>query len=170
MLKKGCQGYLCAIEATEQKDPDLNEIPIVREFPHVFQEVLGFPPDREIEFTIELVPGTALISKVPYRMEPVELTELKAQLQELLDKGLIQPSVSPWGAPVLFVKKKDGSLRLCIDYRELNRVTIKNKYPLPRIDDMFDQLAGSSVFLKIDLRLGYHQLRVKKEDIPKTAF
>ena len=103
-------------------------------------------------------------------MAPAELTELKTQLQELLDKGLIQPSVSPWGAPVLFVKKKDGSLRLCIDYRELNRVTVKNKYPLPRIDDLFDQLAGASVFSKIDLRSGYHQLKIKKEDVPKIAF
>ena len=103
-------------------------------------------------------------------MAPAELTELKTQLQELLDKGLIQPSVSPWGAPVLFVKKKDGSLRLCIDYRELNKVTVKNKYPLPRIDDLFDQLGGASVFSKIDLRSGYHQLKIKKEDVPKISF
>jgi len=103
-------------------------------------------------------------------MAPKELEELKKQLQELLDKGLIQPSVSPWGAPVLFVKKKDGSLRLCIDYRELNQVTVKNKYPLPRIDDLFDQLAGATVFSKIDLRSEYHQLKIKPEDVPKTAF
>ena len=103
-------------------------------------------------------------------MAPPELAELKKQLQELLEKGLIRPSVSPWGAPVLFVKKKDGSLRLCIDYRELNWVTVKNKYPLPRIDDLFDQLAGAAVFSKIDLRMGYHQLKIKGEDIPKTAF
>ena len=103
-------------------------------------------------------------------MAPKELEELKKQLQELLDKGLIQPSVSPWGAPVLFVKKKDGSLRLCIDYRELNRVTVKNKYPLPRIDDLFDQLAGATVFSKIDLRSRYHQLKIKREDVPKIAF
>ena len=142
----------------------------MQEFLEVFQEVPGLPPDREIEFAIELVPGTAPISKAPYRMAPAELAELKKQLQELLDKGLIQPSVSPWGAPVLFVRKKDGSLRLCIDYRELNRVTVKNKYPLPRIDDLFDQLAGAAVFSKIDLRSGYHQLKIKKEDVPKTAF
>uniref|UniRef100_A0A2N9GFR5 CCHC-type domain-containing protein n=1 Tax=Fagus sylvatica TaxID=28930 RepID=A0A2N9GFR5_FAGSY len=130
----------------------------------------GLPPEREVEFTIDLVPGTGPISKAPYRMAPAELKELKEQLQDLLDKGFIRPSASPWGAPVLFVKKKDGSMRLCIDYRELNKVTIRNKYPLPRIDDLFDQLRGSEVFSKIDLRSGYHQLRVKEEDIPKTAF
>ena len=127
------------------------------------------PPDWELEFTIELILGTTPISKAPYRMAPEESTELKKHLQELLEKGLIQPNVSPWGAPVLFVKKKDGSLRLCIDYRELNRVTVKNKYPLPRIDDLFDQLAGAIVFSKIDLRSGYHQLKIKREDMPKTA-
>ena len=98
------------------------------------------------------------------------LAELKAQLQELLNKGLIQPSVSPWGAPVLFVKKKDRSLKLCIDYRELNRATVKNKYPFPRINDLFDQLVGATIFLKIDLRSGYHQLKIRKEDVPKTPF
>ncbi|XP_063942643.1 uncharacterized protein LOC135150309 [Daucus carota subsp. sativus] len=110
------------------------------------------------------------ISKAPYRMAPVEMKELAKQLQELLEKGVIRPSVSPWGAPVLFVKKKDGSMRLCIDYRELNKLTIKNKYPLPRIDDLFDQLKGAEYFSKIDLRSGYHQLKIKSEDIPKTAF
>ncbi|KAL0546312.1 hypothetical protein IC582_016219 [Cucumis melo] len=110
-----------------------------------FAEVVfrGLPPDREIEFTIELLPGTAPISQAPYRMAPSELKELKMQLQELVDKGYIRPSVSSWGAPVLFVKKKDGTLRLCIDYRQLNKVTIRNKYPLPRIDDLFDQLRGA---------------------------
>ena len=103
-------------------------------------------------------------------MAPAELAELRKQLQELLDKGFIRPSVSPWGAPVLFVKKKDGSLRLCIDYRKLNQVTVKNRYPLPRIDDLFDQLQGASVFSKIDLRSGYHQLRIKEEDTSKSAF
>ena len=119
---------------------------------------------------IELVFGTTPISKAPYRMALAKLAELKTQLQELLDKGLIQPSVSPWGAPVWFVKKKDGSLRLCIDYRELNRVTVKNNYPLPCVDDLFDQLASAAVFSKINLRLGYHQLKIRKEDVPKTAF
>ena len=114
------------------------------------------PLNREIEFSIDLLPSTAPISKAPYRMALTELKELKEQLVELLDKGFIRPSASPWGAPVLFVKKNDGSMRLCINYRELNRVTIKNKYPLPRIDDLFDQLQGAQVFSKIDLCSGYH--------------
>ncbi|RVW88173.1 Transposon Ty3-G Gag-Pol polyprotein [Vitis vinifera] len=134
------------------------------------EDLLGLPPEREVEFTIDVAPGTTPISKAPYRMAPLELKELKIQLQELLDKGFIRPSVSPWGAPVLFVKKKDGSTRLYIDYRELNKVTVRNKYPLPRIDDLFDQLQGACVFSKIDLRSGYHQLRVRSEDVPKTAF
>ena len=106
----------------------------------------------------------------PQRMAPVELQELRVQLQELLDKGFIRPSTSPWGAPVLFAKKKDKTLRLCIDYRQLNRVTIKNRYPLPRIDDLFDQLRGARVYSKIDLCIGYHLLRVRETNIPKTAF
>jgi hypothetical protein len=128
------------------------------------------PPDREVEFVIELQLGTAPISKRPYRMPPKELAELKNQLQELLDKGYIRPSSSPWGCPALFFNKKDGSLRLCVDYRPLNAVTIKNKYPLPRIDVLFDQLAGARVFSKIDLRSGYHQIKIRPCDIPKTAF
>ena len=123
-----------------------------------------------MEFGIEVAPGTAPISKNPYRMAPMELQELKKQLEELEQKGFIRPSISPWGAPVLFVKKKAGSMRMCIDYRELNKATIKNKYPLPRIDDLFDQLSGAAVFSKIDLRSGYHQLKVKEKDILKTAF
>jgi hypothetical protein len=130
---------------------------------------MGLPPDREVEFSIDLVPGTQSIHKAPYRMAPTELRGLKEQLQELLVRGFICPSVSPWGGPVLFVKKKDGSLRMCIDYWELNRVTMKNKYPLPRIDDLFDQLKGASKFSKIDLLSGYHQLKVREEDIPKMA-
>jgi hypothetical protein len=128
------------------------------------------PPDRDIEFAIKLQPGTTPISKRPYRMPPVELAELKKQLQELLDNGLIRPSTSPWGCPALFVKKKDESLRLCIDYHSLNAVTIKNKYPLPRIDAIFDQLVGTKVFSKIDLRSGYHQIKIRASDILKTAF
>jgi hypothetical protein len=128
------------------------------------------PPDRDIEFAIELQPGTAPISKRPYRMPPAELAELKKQLQELLDKGFIRPSTSPWGCLALFVKKKDESLRMCVDYRPLNAVTIKNKYPLPRIDVLFDQLVGAKVFSKIDLRSGYHQIKICASDIPKTAF
>ena len=143
----------------------------MNEFQDVFPiDLSGLPPDRDVEFTIELLPGTAPISVTPYRMAPTELRELKTQLQELLEKGYIRPSISPWGAPVLFVKKKDGTLRLCIDYRQLNRVTIKNKYPLPRVDDLFDQLQGARVFSKIDLRSGYHQLRIANADVPKTAF
>ena len=133
-------------------------------------DISGLPPDREVEFTIDLIPGTEPISIPPYRMSPAELRELKAQLEELLSKGLIRPSISPWGAPVLFVKKKDGSLRLCIDYRQLNRVTIRNQYPLPRIDELFNQLQGSRVYSKIDLRSGYHQLKVRENDVSKTAF
>uniref|UniRef100_A0A2N9FNH1 RNA-directed DNA polymerase n=1 Tax=Fagus sylvatica TaxID=28930 RepID=A0A2N9FNH1_FAGSY len=168
---KGCRGFLASVVDLQKKELEIEDIPVVREFPDVFPEDLpGLPPDREVEFSIDLVPGTAPISKAPYRMAPAELKELKEQLEELLDKGFIRPSASPWGAPVLFVKKKDGSMRLCIDYRELNRVTIKNKYPLPRIDDLFDQLQGAQVFSKIDLRSGYHQLKIKSEDIPKTAF
>ena len=110
------------------------------------------------------------MARITYRMAPAELKELKTQLQELVDRGFIRPSISPWGAPVLFVKKKDGTWRLCIDYMQLNKVTIHNKYPLPRIDDLFDQLQGAIVFSKIDLRSGYHQLRIRESDIPKTAF
>ena len=135
----------------------MENIPVVREFPDVFpEEIPGLPPVREVEFTIELMPGTAPISIALYRMALAELGELKIQLQELLEKGFVRPSVSPWGAPVLFIKKKDGSLRMCIDYRRLNQVTIKNRYPLPRIDELFDQLQGAAFFSKIDLRSGYH--------------
>jgi hypothetical protein len=149
----------------------LDEIPVVCEYPYVFPyELPGMPPDRDVEFVIKLQPGTAPISKRPYRMPPKELAELKTQLQELLDKGYIRPSSSPWGCPALFVKKKDGSLRMCVDYHPLNAVTIKNKYPLPRIDVLFDQLADAKVFSKIDLRSGYHQIKIRPCDIPKTAF
>ena len=171
MLRKGCQGYLAYVVETEKEWILVDEIPVVREFPDVFpDDIAGLPPEREVEFTIDLISGTEPISIPPYRMAPVELRELKAQLEELLSKGFIRPSISPWGAPVLFVKKKDGSLRLCIDYRQQNRVTIRNQYPLPRIDELFDQLQGSRVYSKIDLRSGYHQLRVQESDVPKTAF
>jgi hypothetical protein len=147
------------------------EIPVIAEYMDVFPEELpGMPPECEVDFAIDLVPGTAPIAKRPYRMAAPELAELKKQLDELLQKGYIRPSSSPWGAPVLLVKKKDGSMRLCVDYRALNEVTIKNKYPLPRIDDLFDQLKGAKFFSKIDLRLGYYQLRIRPEDVPKTAF
>ncbi|GKB37488.1 retrotransposon protein, putative, ty3-gypsy subclass, partial [Tanacetum coccineum] len=134
------------------------------------EELPGLPPTRQVEFQIDLVPGAAPVARAPYRLAPSEMKELSEQLQELSDKGIIRPSSSPWGAPVLFVKKKDGLFQMCIDYRELNKLTVKNHYPLPRIDDLFDQLQGSSVYSKIDLRLGSHQLRVREEDIPKTAF
>jgi hypothetical protein len=149
----------------------LKKIPVVCGYADVFPDELpGMPPDRDIEFAIELQPGMAPISKRPYRMPPAELAELKKQLQELLDKGFIRPSTSPWGCPALFVKKKVESLRLCIDYRPLNAVTIKNKYHLPRIDVLFDQLVGAKVFSKIDLHSGYHQIKIRASDIPKTVF
>ena len=170
-MSSGCVAYLATVVEIDRVVPTLEELTVVREFPDVFPaELPGMPPDREIEFMIDLVPGTAPISKAPYRMAPAELRELRDQLQDLLDKEFIRPSVSPWGAPVLFVRKKDGSFRLCVDYRELNKVTVKNKYPLPRIDDLFDQLQGSRVYSKIDLQSGYHQLRIKPEDVQKTAF
>nr|GFA32790.1 putative reverse transcriptase domain-containing protein [Tanacetum cinerariifolium] len=126
----------------------------------------GTDPDANVI----TVPGAAPVAWAPYRLAPSEMKELAEQLKELSDKGFIRPSSSPWGAPILFVKKKDGSFRMCIDYQELNKLTVKNRYPLPRIDDLFDQLQGSSVYSKINLRSGYHQLRVREEDIPKTAF
>ena len=151
--------------------PDLDLPLVVCEYEDVFtNELPRLPSQRVVDFGIELHPVTSPISMTPHRMTLVELQELRVQLQELLDKGFIRPSTSPWGAPVLFAKKKDKTLRLCIDYRELNRVTIKNWYPLPRIDDLFDQLRGARVYSKIDLRTGYHQLRVRETDIPKTWF
>ncbi|GKE46850.1 putative reverse transcriptase domain-containing protein, partial [Tanacetum coccineum] len=134
------------------------------------EDLPRLPPMRQVEFQIDLVPGAAPVARAPYRLTPSELQELSTHLQELSDKGFIRPSSSPWGASILFVKKKDGSFRMCIDYRKLNKLTVKNQYPLPRIDDLFDQLKGSRVYSKIDLRSGYHQLRVQEEDIPKTTF
>jgi hypothetical protein len=129
----------------------------------------GMPPERTIEFKIELQPDTAPIAKAPYKMSPMEMKELKIQLQGLLDKGYICPSTSPWGCSALFVEKKDKEMRLCVDYHPLNAVTIKNKYPLPHISILFDQLARAQVFSKIDLHSGYHQIKIRAEDIPKTA-
>jgi len=164
-------GLLASFESGECDETQVVLPRVVCEYSDVFPEdLVSLPPRREIEFSIDLMPGTAPISMAPYRFAPAELVELKVQLQELLDKDFVLPSVSSWGAPVLFAKKKDGALRLCIDYRKLNRATVKNKYPMPRIDDLFDQLKGSRCFSKIDLRSGYHQLRVREEDIPKTAF
>ncbi|GJZ52147.1 putative reverse transcriptase domain-containing protein [Tanacetum coccineum] len=159
---------LACIKADEKK---LDDIRVVRDFPEVFpDDLLGLPLVREIEFRIDLIPGASPVVRSPYRLAPSEMLELSNQLKELQEKGFIRPSHSPWGAPVLFVKKKDGSMRMCIDYRELNKLTIKNRYLLPRIDDLFDQLQGACCFSKIDLHSGYHQLRVREEDIPKTAF
>jgi len=155
----------------ESGEKGVGDFPVVQEFPEVFpDDIIDLPREREVAFAIELVPGTSPVLIAPYRMSASELGELKKQLEELLDKQFIRPSVSLWGAPVLLVKKKDGSMRLCVDYRQLNKVTIKNQYPLPRIDDLMDQLVGAEVFSKIDLRSGYHQIKVKAEDISKTAF
>ena len=155
---------------SDSKGPSLNSYPVLSEFKDVFPEELPqLPPERELDFTIELKPGVEPISKTPYRMKTPKLRELQIQLKEFIDLGLIRPSISPWGAPVIFVKK-DGSLRLCIDYRDLNKATLKNKYPIPRIDDLFDQMKGTSVFSKIDLWSRYHQLMIKENDILKTAF
>jgi len=171
LVRQGCEAYLCCIMKDRKEGMKLEDIPVVKEFSDAFpEEILGLPPKREIDFEIELEPGVHPISKPPYRMAPAELKELKVQLEDLLQKGYIRPSMSPWGAPVLFVKKKDGILRLCIDYRKLNKITIKNKYPLSRIENLFNQLQGMRVFSKIDLRLGCHQLRIKPEDTPKTTF
>ncbi|GJU65220.1 putative reverse transcriptase domain-containing protein [Tanacetum coccineum] len=173
-MAKGCQVFLAQISAKKEEDKSegkqIKDVPIVRDFPEVFPEDLpGLPPARPVEFQIDLIPGAAPVARAPYRLAPSEMKDIE-QLQELSDKGFIRPSSSPWGAPVLFVKKKDGSFRMCIDYRELNKLTVKNRYPLPRIDDLFDQLQGSSIYSKIDLRSGYHQLRVREQDISKTAF
>jgi hypothetical protein len=152
------------------KVESLKQIPMIKEYPNIFPEELpGLPPNRDIKFAIDLAPGTTPIAKKPYRMAATELAKLNKQLSELEQKGYVRPSSSPWGAPVLFVKKKDGSMRLCVDYRALNKVTIKNKYPLPKIDDLFDQLKGAKYFSKIDLRSGYYQLKIQSEDMLKTT-
>ncbi|KAA3474134.1 DNA/RNA polymerases superfamily protein [Gossypium australe] len=161
MVRKGCEAFVVHVCALEAKESSVRNVQTVKEFADVFPEELpGLPPDHEVEFGIDLLPGTVPVSIAPYRMAPKELMELKAQIQELLDRGFIRPSVSPWGTPVLFVKKKDGAMRMCIDYRHI----------LPSIDDLFDQLKGAAVFSKIDLRSGYHQLKVKEADIHKMAF
>ena len=159
------------LEETGDETPRLEDYQVLQEFRDVFpDEIPGLPPKRDIDFTIELVPGVAPVSKTPYQMSTLEMLELKMQLQELLEKKYIRPSVSLWGAPVLFVNNKDGTLRLCIDYIQLNKVTVKNKYPLARIDDLFDEMRGEKVFSKIDLRSGYPQVRIKDDDIHKKTF
>ncbi|GJU39888.1 putative reverse transcriptase domain-containing protein [Tanacetum coccineum] len=170
-----CPIFLAHVTTKETEDKSekkrFEDVPIVQNSPKVFHENLsGLPPTRQVEFKIDLIPGAAPVARAPYRLASSEMKELPDQLKELSDKGFIRPSSSPWGAPVLFVKKKDGSYRMCIDYRELNKLTVKNRCPLPRIDDLFDQLQGSSVYSKIDLRSGYLQLRVREEDILKMAF
>lgn len=171
-FKKGCRVYAIHIsDPTKVKGSSLEDYRVLQEYIDVFpKELPGFSPRREIDFTIDLVLGSALISKVPYRMSTPKLVGLKMQLLELLDKKYIWLSVSPWGKPMLLIKNKDGTMRLCIDYKQLNKVTIKNKYPLPIIDDLFDQMRGSKVFSKIDLRSWYHQVWIKEEDIHKTMF
>ena len=170
-LRKGCEAFLALILDSKRGQVNLEDVPLIKEFLNVFpEELLGLPPKREVDLSIEVVQGTTPISRAPYRMALTELKEVKTQLQELLNKGFVRPSVSPWGAPVLFVKKKYDTFRMCIDYRQINKVTIKNKYPLPRIEDLFNQLKRASVFSKIDLRSGYYQLRVKDVDVLKTAF
>ncbi|GKA06965.1 putative reverse transcriptase domain-containing protein [Tanacetum coccineum] len=165
------EGNLKQLMTMKVDELKLEDIPVIRNYPGVFlKDLSGLPPSCEVEFRIDLIPRAMPVGKSPYRLAPTEMQELSNQLKELQDKGFIRPSSSPWGAPVLFVKKKDGSFRMCIDYRELNKLTIKNHYPHPRTDALFDQLQGSRYFLKINLRSGYHQLRVREEDIPKTAF
>nr|GFA28797.1 reverse transcriptase domain-containing protein [Tanacetum cinerariifolium] len=157
---QGLSSFRSPSNGKEVRKKRLEDIPVVREFPDVFPEDLpGLPPIRQVEFQIDLIPGAAPVARAPYRLAPLKMQELSDQFQELVDRGFIRPSTSPWGAHFLFVKKKDGSFRMCIDYRELNKFTVKNLYPLPRIDDLFDQLQGSSIYSKIDLRSGYHQLR-----------
>ncbi|GJY01399.1 putative reverse transcriptase domain-containing protein [Tanacetum coccineum] len=174
-LLKGCQVFLAHVTMKKAEDNSeekrLEDVPIIWDFPDVFPEDLpGLPLTRQVEFQIDLIPGAAPVARAPYRLAPSEMKELSEQLKELSDKGFIRPSSSPWGAPVLFVKKKDGSFRMCIDYRELNKLTVDRMLSTPIIVGLFDQLQGSSVYSKIDLRSGYHQLRVREEDIPKTAF
>ncbi|GKD79412.1 hypothetical protein Tco_1342033, partial [Tanacetum coccineum] len=174
-IKKGWPIFLAQITKKETEDKSeekrLEDVPIVRDSLEVFPEDLPvLPPMRQVKFQIDLVSSAAPIVRAPYRLAPSELQELSTQLEELSDKGFIRPSSSPWEAQVLFVKKKDGSFWMCINYRELNKLTVKNRYPLPRIDDLFDQLQGSRVYSKIDLRYVYHQLRVRDEDILKTSF
>ncbi|GJV11699.1 putative reverse transcriptase domain-containing protein [Tanacetum coccineum] len=160
----------CANESSNGRESRLTVISCSKAQEYIAKGCQVFLRLDQVEFQIDLIPGAAPVARAPYRLAPSEMKELSKQLQELSDKGFIRPSSSPWGAPVLFVKKKDGSFRMCIDYHELNKLTVKNRYPLPRINDLFDQLQGSSIYSKIDLKSGYHQLRVREKDIPKTAF
>ncbi|KAH0730590.1 hypothetical protein KY289_001778 [Solanum tuberosum] len=171
LMERGCLSYLAFIRDTSVEPPSMDSVPVVQGFLDIFpSDLSNVPPDRDIDFAIDLEPGTKPISISPYHMASSELKELKDQLQDLLSKGFICPSMSHWGALVLFVKKKDRTMRMCIDYRQLNKVTEKNKCPIPHIDDLFDQLHGASLFSKIDFRSGYHQLKIRASYIPKTAF
>ncbi|KAA3487941.1 DNA/RNA polymerases superfamily protein [Gossypium australe] len=170
-MRKKYESYLVFVLNTQDSEVKIESMHVVCEYLDMFLEELPrLPLVTEVEFGIELAHGTVPISVAPYSMALLELKELKVQLQELTDKGFARPSYSPWSGPVLFVKKRDGSMRLCIDYRQLNKVTVKNRYPLPRIDDLFDQLKIATVFSNIDLRFGYYQLRFKEQDVPKTIF
>ena len=158
-FRKRCQVYVIQVGYANSKDKTatLDNNLVVQEYANVFlEEIPGLPPKRDIDFTIDLMPGAAPVSRAPYHMSIPELTKLKMQLQELLDYKYIHPSVSPWELLYFFVKKKDVTLRMCMDYRQLNKLTVKNKYPLPRIDELFDQVKGATVSSKIDLRSGYH--------------
>jgi hypothetical protein len=164
------QGATNQIKLNQLEAEQNQDVQVVDEYPDVFpKELPSMLPNRDIEFVIQLVPRTAPIYKSPYRMSDKQLAELKEQIQELKDKGYIRPSSSPWGAHVI-IPKKDGTQTMCIDYHALNAFTIKNKYPLPLIDDLFDQHRGTCIFSKIDLRSKYHQLKIRESDIPKTAF
>nr|GEX49344.1 putative reverse transcriptase domain-containing protein [Tanacetum cinerariifolium] len=170
-VERGCHLFLAHATESKSKEKRMEDVLVIHDFPKVFpEEFPGLPSSRQVEFQIVLVSGVAPVAHAPYRLTSSEMKELSEQLQELLEKGFIHLSSSPWGASVLFVKKKDGSFIMCIDYHELNKLTVKNRYPLQRIDDLFDKLQGSSVYYKIDLRSGYHQLSIKEEDIPITAF
>jgi hypothetical protein len=161
--RKGCQIFVAHMEETLKDNmPNIEDYVVLKEFQDVFKEIQGLPPKRDIYLSINLMPRETPISKTPYRMSTPELNELQMKVEEIMKKGYICPSVSPWGAPVLFVRKKDGTLRHCIDFGKLNKVTVKKNYPFPRIYDLFDQLKDAKIFYKINLRLDYHQIIIKE--------
>jgi hypothetical protein len=168
--RKGCQIFAaCMEEAPKDKLPNMEDHSVLKYFEDVFKEIPGLPPKRDIDFSINLMPRTTPVSKTPYKMSTPELKELQMQLEEMLKKGYICPSVSPCSSPILFLKNKYGILRFCIEFMQLNKVTIKNKYYFPRIDNLFDQLKDARILSKIDLRSGYHQVRIGYEYIRKTS-
>jgi hypothetical protein len=158
------------IAAAEVKVTDPEVAALLERYQDIFAEITEPPPERLVSHTIPLIEGAQPVARPLYRLTPNELEEVKRQVEDLLRKGMIRPSSSPWAAPILFVGKKDGSLRMVIDYRGLNAQTVKNRYPLPRIDDLIDSLGGSTVYSSIDLQQGYNQIRIRAEDIPQTAF